>query len=302
MTHDLVEPVDRSEAFEDAREAPDEVGVAAGPAWQQSLHRLTSNPRFGSLVIGVILLNAASLGLGTYPRVEDRAGDLLHVLDDVFLGFFVAELTLRLAAVGFRPSRFLRRGWNVFDLIAVGASFVPGLGSNATALRLVRLLRVARLLSVLPDVRVLLDGLRRAARPAAGILLLTMLLMYLYAIVGWSLFAEHDPKHWGNLGDAFLTLFQLLTLDQWPDVLEGVREASPYAILYILSFIVLGGFIVIELLIGVVITSLDQAHEAHRKHVLKDGTAEDIAEDDLTESIAVLRAALDELEQRAALP
>ena len=297
MTQDLVEPIDRAEAFEDARESPVEL---TGPAWQQACGRLTNNARFGALVIGVILLNAVTLGLGTFPDIEGSSGDVIRTLDDVFLGFFVAELFLRLAAVGFRPDRFLRRGWNVFDLIAVGASFIPGLGSNATALRLVRLLRVARLLSVLPDVRVLLDGLRRAARPAAGILLLTLLLMYLYAIVGWSLFAEHDPKHWGNLGLAFLTLFQLLTLDQWPDVLEGVREASPWAITYILSFIVMGGFIVIELLIGVVITSLDQAHHSHRQQRAQEApSTQEEDDEDLAASIALLRTALDELEERA---
>ena len=139
----------RAEAFEEAREAAPE-GV--GPGWQRACARLTNNPRFGTLVIGVIVLNALLLGLGTYPSVEKDYSGAINALDNIFLGFFCVELTLRLAAVGFRVDRFFSRGWNVFDFVAVAASFVPGLGTNATALRLIRLLRVARLLSVLPDV------------------------------------------------------------------------------------------------------------------------------------------------------
>ena len=295
MTAPYDQPTDRAEAFELARESP--VGTP-GPRWQQACDRLANDTRFATLVISVILLNALTLGVGTFAGVEHDASGLISALDHLFLGFFSLELLLRLAAVGFRPDRFLQRGWNMFDLLVVGSSFVPGLGSNATALRLVRLLRVARLLSVLPDVRILLDGLRRAARPAAGILLLTVLVMYLYGIVGWSLFGADDPDHWGNIGVAFLTLFQLLTLDQWPDVLEGVRHTSPYAIVFILSFILLGGFVIVELLVGVVITSLDEALRSRREELARTAALDHTDQDDMASTIAVLRAALDDLEQR----
>jgi voltage-gated sodium channel len=261
-----------------------------GPAWQEAARRIAENPSFGNLIIGLILLNALLLGLATFSSVDSHVGTELNALDRTLLAVFTGEIVIRLAAVGFRPSRFLRRGWNVFDLVAVTASFLPGLGSNATALRLIRLLRVARLLSVVPDVNVLLDGIRRALRPAAGLVLLTGLLVYLYGIVGWSLFGAKDPDHWGNIGESCLTLFQLLTLEGWSDVLRQARDVSPWAVVYVVSFILLGTFVVLNLLIGVVITSLDEAHKHQRQ-------AND-EEASLSEAIEAAREALDTLERQ----
>lgn len=290
--------IDRSEAFEEAR---DDAAAPTGPGWQRACRRLTDDRRFGSLVIGVILLNALSLGLVTFHSVDRSIGDQLRVLDTACLGFFVAELTLRLAAVGFRPDRFLRRGWNVFDLLAVGASFVPGLGANATALRVARMLRVARLLSVLPDVSVLLTGLRRAARPAFGLLLLTMLMMYLYAIVGWSLFAKADPEHWGDVGLAMLTLFQLLTHKDWPPILAAVREASPFAVPYVVSFLVITVLIIVQFMIAIVLSALERATEEIRERGIAHRLGQEGPNQRLLETIAGMHAALDRLERRRAL-
>lgn len=261
-----------------------------GPAWQQAAARVSESDLFQNVIISLIILNALLLGLATFDSLEIRVGTELNAFDHVLLGIFTIEILLRLAAVGFRLDRFLRRGWNVFDLVAVGASFLPGLGGNATALRLIRLLRVARLLSVVPDVGVLLDGIRRALRPAAGLVLLTGLLVYLYGIVGWSLFGEEAPENWGNIGESCLTLFQLLTLEGWSDVLSDARAVSPWAVLYVVSFILLGTFVVLNLLIGVVITSLDEAH----KHKRRDTDSEA----DLSEAIEAARDALDSLERQ----
>jgi voltage-gated sodium channel len=180
----------------------------------------------------------------------------------------------------------------VFDIVAVSASYLPGLGSNATALRLIRLLRVARLLSVVPDVGVLLDGIRRALRPAAGLVLLTGLLVYLYGIVGWSLFGAADPARWGNIGESCLTLFTLLTLEAWSDILADARAVSPWAVVYVLSFILVGTFVVLNLLIGVVITSLDEAHKHRRRDTDADG--------ELGQALEAARDALDTLERQIA--
>lgn len=278
---------DLGEPFERARE--DQSGAAL-PAWQSACGRLTESARFGNAVVGLIVFNALLLGLGTFAGVEASFGRELRVVDDVLLALFTGELVLRLAAVGFRPWRFLRRGWNVFDLVAVTASFLPGLGGNATALRLIRLLRVARLLSVVPDVGVLLDGIRRALRPAAGLVLLTGLLVYLYGIVGWSLFGAKDPTRWGNIGESCLTLFTLLTLEAWSEILADARAVSPWAVVYVLSFILVGTFVVLNLLIGVVITSLDEAHKHRRRDTDEEA--------DLGASLEAAREALDTLERQ----
>ena len=289
MTTEAVHLGDLGSEFEHARE---DEHPAPAPAWQEACRRLTESTRFGNVVVGLIVFNALLLGLGTFASVDASLGGALRVMDRLLLGFFTLEIVLRLAAVGFRPWRFLRRGWNVFDIVAVSASYLPGLGSNATALRLIRLLRVARLLSVVPDVGVLLDGIRRALRPAAGLVLLTGLLVYLYGIVGWSLFGEADPEHWGNIGESCLTLFTLLTLEAWSDILAGTRAISPWAVVYVLSFILVGTFVVLNLLIGVVITSLDEAHKHRRRDTDEDG--------ELGAALEAAREALDTLERQIA--
>lgn len=277
---------ERAEKFETARhvDPPPPPGGISGWAY-----RVTESARFGALVIGMIVINAIVIGLETYPRMEDAIGPELDVLDRGLLAFFTCELALRLLAVKFRPGRFFRRGWNVFDFVVVSASYIPGMGANSTALRLIRLLRVARLLSVVPDIKVLLDGIRRALRPAAGLVLLTVLLLYLYAIIGWSLFHKEDPERWGTAGEAMLTLFTLLTLEGWNEILAGAREISPFAVVFILSFILFGTFVVLNLVIGVVITSLDEAHAEHRRSQ---------GDGDVDEAIHGMRAALDALERR----
>lgn len=264
--------------------------LPVGPAWQRASTRLAESTRFATFVVGLIVLNALLIGLGTFDSVQRSAGPFLDLLDRALLAVFTFELIVRLASVGFRPWRFLNRGWNVFDAVAVAASYLPGVGGNATALRLVRLLRVARLLSVVPDVGVLLDGIRRALRPAAGLVLLTGLLVYLYGIVGWSLFGEADPERWGNIGEACLTLFTLLTLEAWSDILGDARDISPFAVVYVLSFILVGTFVVLNLLIGVVITSLDEAHQSQRRHDSPDLEA--------TAALQAAREALDAVERR----
>lgn len=252
-------------------------------------HRLTDAAWFQNLVIAVIIANALVLGIETYDGAVDRFGDALHVIDTIFLWFFVVELLVRLTAARFRIDRFLRGGWNVFDTVVVVASLAPGLPSDSTALRVIRLLRVTRLLRLFPDLHVLLDGLRRAAKPAMSLVALTFLLVYLYAIVGWTIFHETVPQYFGDLGESMLTLFTLLTIEGWNTILETLREASPLAIPYVLSFILIGTFVVLNLVIGVVITSLDEAYGAARRE--QEGA-------DLVESIDAVRRALDDLEHR----
>lgn len=261
------------------------------PGWQRAAHDLVASTGFQSLVVGVILANALVLGIETYAGAVERIGTLLDVLDVVILAFFVVEIGIRFAAVGFRPDRFLRSGWNVFDSAIVLASALPGLPDSSTLLRLARLLRVTRLLRLFPDLRPLLDGLRRALPPATSLVALTLLLVYLYAIVGWAIFHEDVPQYFGNLGESMLTLFTLLTLEGWNEILGTLRDASPWALPYTLSFILVGTFVVLNMVIGVVITSLDEAYAAHRRE--REG-------EDLARSIDDVRTALDALERQLA--
>jgi voltage-gated sodium channel len=276
--------------------------------------RIADSTRFQVFISGVIVANAITLGLGTYGGIEDEAGSLLTTLDDLFLGIFVVELVIRIAAFGGRPQDFFRSGWNVFDFVVIGAAFVPGIRENVTMLRLVRLLRVVRLVSVFPDMRVLVRAMVKSLPPIGSLVLLTLLLMYVYGMVGWILFHEDDPQNWGDIGTAMLSLFEMLTLENWPALLDAAQKIHPSSWIFFVSYILVASFLVINILLAIIINSMEEVREAERKRdreVRARRRAEEIAEggaiadaaivageaEAVSERLRVLRDAIDDLER-----
>jgi voltage-gated sodium channel len=227
--------------------------------------RIADSSRFQVFISGVIIANAITLGLGTYGGIEDEAGGLLTTLDDLFLGIFVVELAIRIAAFGARPQDFFRSGWNVFDFAVIGAAFLPGVRDNVTILRLVRLLRVVRLVSVFPDMRVLVRAMVKSLPPIGSLVLLTLLLMYVYGMVGWILFHEGDPRNWGDIGTAMLSLFEMLTLENWPALLDAGQKIHPSSWIFFVSYILIASFLVINILLAIIIGSMEEVREAERE-------------------------------------
>jgi voltage-gated sodium channel len=225
--------------------------------------RIADSPRFQAFIFAVIVANAVTLGLGTYD-FSDSVNSLIITLDDIFLGIFVVELAIRIAAYGRRPQDFFRDGWNVFDFFVIGLAFAPGLRDNVTLLRLARLLRVVRLVSVMPDLRILVRAMARSIPPITSLVVLTVLLMYVYGMVGWILFHEGDPENWGDIGDAMLSLFQILTLENWPSFLEAGQEIHSASWIYFVSYVLIASFLVINILIAIIINSVEEVHEAER--------------------------------------
>lgn len=212
---------------------------------------------FDVLVIVVILLNAALLGLETY---EPGGGTqrAIELLDTAFVAFFVAELAIRIGAYGPHPLRFFRGGWNVFDFVVITAAVLP-LGQNTALLRLVRLARITRLVRLFPDMRLLVRAVARSVPRVASLMLLTVFLIYVYAVIGWLIFADEYPDQWGNLGEAMLTLFVMTTLENLPDVIAQGRAVSDWTLAYFVSFAVVAAFVLFNLLIGIVISSLEES-------------------------------------------
>ena len=191
------------------------------------LQRLVDSAAFNSVIIGVILANAVVLGLQTYPGIVDSYGGALDLLNALCLGVFVVELTLRIASYGRRPQDFFKSGWNVFDFVVITAAFIPGVRDSSTLLRLVRLARVVRIFRLLPDVRVLITGVFRSLPPLLSMAALTTVILFAYGMVGWLLFADELPEEWGTIGDAMLTMFILLTLENFPFYMERGMNVHP---------------------------------------------------------------------------
>jgi voltage-gated sodium channel len=259
--------------------------------------RIAGDKRFELLTFAVILLNALVLGIETYDDVARDHGGLLSTLNDVFLGYFVVEIAIRLTAHGRSPGGFFRNGWNVFDFVVVTAAFVPGIRENATALRLVRLLRVFRLISALPELRILVVGLVRSLVPLASVSFLFLILMYVYGMVGWLAFHDEDPENWSSIGQAMLTLFAILTLEEWVALQRTALEISPWAPVYFVSFVLLSSFLLLNMVIAVVINSVEEARAVLAREQRKDLASEHADEAALLDRLDDLRGALTALEE-----
>ena len=271
-------------------------------AQRNALARVVDSPIFTTIVVTTIAVNAAVLGLQTYEGLEDRWGDALFVVNGICLGIFLVELALRMASYWPRPLAFFRNGWNVFDFVVILAVFVPGIRQNSTLLRLLRLLRVVRIVRVLPDLRILLLGVWRSVPPLASIGAVTAMILFVYGMVGWIWFGDELPDQWGNIGRA------MLTLEDFPVYMADAMEFEPWAWLYFVSFILVAAFIVLNVLIGVVLNSMEEAREIDRREALRQrygvtrpSPVDPQAHAPVAERIAILRDALDELELELAI-
>lgn len=221
--------------------------------------RIAESRNFDYLTVGVIIANAVVLGLGTFGALEDRYSDLLTILNEIFFGYYVVELVIRITACFPRPFSFFKSGWNDFDFVIVAVGFVPGLRENATLIRMVRLLRVTRLFRLLPDLRVIVHAVGRSIPGLSSLALASVMLVYIYAMIGWVIFHEGDPEQFGNVGEAMLTMFQVLTLEGLPEFLTTGRAVSDWAIPFYISYVLLASFLVFNLFIGIVLTSMEEA-------------------------------------------
>jgi len=262
--------------------------------------RISDSPRFQALIITVIVANAVVLGLETYNTITDEIGGLLDLLNAVFLGVFTVEIAIRVVAYGRRPVDFFRSGWNVFDFVVVGAAYLPFVRESVTLLRVARLLRIARLLSVIPGLRIVVLGIARSLAPIGGMAALTFFVLYLYGMVGWLLYDDHDPERFGNIGRSLLTLFQILTLEGWNDVLEREMEYSQWSWVYFVSFVLIGTFVVLNVVIAIIVNSMDEVRamelERERTELVAAALAEGEADEIMTRRLAALRDAIDDLE------
>lgn len=221
-------------------------------------HRIAQTRWFENLTVGVIILNAIVLGLETFPTLARDYGEVLHTANGAFLAYFTVEIAIRIVAYGRRPWAFFRSGWNVFDFVIISAAYLPGVRENAT---FVRLLRVFRLFTLLPDLRILVAGMVRSFRPLGSLALLFAMVFYVYGMVGWILFSDVDPAHWRNIGRALLTMFQLVTVEGWYEVQDAALAYEPWAWVYFVSFVIISAFVLFNMVIGVVITSMEEARD-----------------------------------------
>jgi len=284
----------------DIRQAPVRQSAPTTPlAIPARCARISEAPAFTVATFVLIVANAAVLGAETYTGVARVWHAELDFLELLFMVAFTTEIVIRLVAHGSRPGGFFREGWNVFDLVVVLASFLPVIRENATILRLLRLARVLRAVRMFPQVRIILVAAWKSLPGALSFLVVGALVVYVYAMLGWMLFAEAMPQHYGSIGRAVLSLFFLMALDGLGDMVREGLEVSRWTLVYFGSYVLLSSFLLVNLLIGVVITSLEEARGSvdETVRVPPQHRAGHVRDDELLLRVAELRAAADAIER-----
>lgn len=274
--------------------------VLAASVMQTWSARVVESSTFKSFIIGVIVLAGVLVGLTTDPGMVERFGTVIQVLDGIILAIFTVEIVLKMIALQPRPLDFFKDSWNVFDFVIVAVCFLPFGGSYVAVLRLFRLLRVLRLVTAIPRLQLLVTAMLKSLPSMGYVSLLLLLLFYIYAVVGVMLFRENDPVHFGDLWLSLLSLFRIVTLEDWTDIMylqiygsdnyEGYNQDSPERVsrampivgaAYFVSFVLIGTMVMLNLVIGVIINGMDEAQReiADRSlHELLTHEDEDVAE------------------------
>ena len=269
--------------------------AARGTPVKELAGRVVQAPWFEPMMIGLILFNAVLIGLETSREFMRSYGDWLHLGNDIILGVFIVEALLKITAVAPRFRLYFGNGWNLFDFSIVVLSLLPATEEFALVARLIRVLRVLRLISAVPQLRLIVATLVRSIPSMGHVIMLMTVIFYIYAVIGFHLFEETDPDNWGSLGTAFLTLFQLVTLEGWVEVMNASMEAFPWAWLYFVSFVLIGTFVVMNLFIAVVINNLELSKLEQLEELTQPATHEEVLEE-----LEKTRRALQDLQRKIA--
>ncbi len=224
-----------------------------------TLQRLVESRRFELFITVLIIINAVTLGLETSSAAMAKFGTFLVLFDNLILAVFVIELIARF--IVYRLG-FFRDPWRIFDLLVVGFALIPTTG-NLSVLRALRILRVLRLVSIVPSLRRVVGGLVAALPGMGSIVLLLSLVFYVFSVMATKLYGATFPEWFGTIGDSAYSLFQIMTLESWSmGIVRPVMEVHPWAWVFFVPFIVATSFAVLNLFIGIIVSAMQEEHDA----------------------------------------
>ncbi|QIE58241.1 ion transporter [Rasiella rasia] len=270
--------------------------------------KIANSKWFQNSITIAIIIAGILVGIATYTEFAEKHHVILELLNKVVLWIFVAEVVIKMIAEGKKPWRYFYDSWNVFDFVIVAAAFLPFGGSSVAILRLLRLLRVLKLVKALPKLQLLVSALLKSIPSMGYVTILLMLLFYIYAVAGVFFFGANDPIHFENLQMSMLSLFRVVTLEDWTDIMyinmygcenygyDGnmnlctLSSANPLgSVTYFVSFVLLGTMIILNLFIGVIMNGMDEAREEAIEEDL-------IAPEDVHTNLAELEEKLHEVQ------
>ncbi len=230
---------------------------------QNKFERIRANKWFEAFVISVIVISALLVGAKTYELPAGMSSVTLF-LDWFISAFFLTEITIRFLAEK-RKRYFFKSFWNWFDTLIVVISLIPADDTElALIARLVRVFRVLRMISIIPELRILLVSLVKALPQLAYVMLLMFIIFYIYAAVGSTLFETINPVLWGDITISMLTLFRIMTFEDWTDVMYETQEVYSLSWIFYLTFIFFTAFAFLNMVIGIVVNVMERENEKAR--------------------------------------
>ena len=275
------------------------MSVSTPDLWHARFDRLRSNKVFELLVISIIVFSALVIGAKTY-ELSPLTTRIVVFLDWGITFFFLTEITVRFLGESDKK-RFFRSAWNIFDTLIVVVSLIPIEDSEMALIgRLVRIFRVLRMVSIIPELRMLLNSLLTAMPQLGYVMMMMFIIFYIYAAVGSTFFAEINPELWGDIAISMLTLFRVMTFEDWTDVMYETMAVYPLSWTFYLSFIFLSAFAFLNMIIGIVVNVLEEEHQKLAKEEAL--AAGEPTLKDLQEEIQGLRQLLQERLPQDSLP
>jgi voltage-gated sodium channel len=239
--------------------------------WITKLTQKIINHRyFNNFLFFLILLSAIIIGLETYPVLAKQYHDVLSFIDQLIIALFAIEIALKIISNGKRPWVYFSDPWNLFDFIIVAICLIPLNDTHYFAVfRILRVLRILRIITVFPKLKLIISALLKSIPSMGYVIMLIGMLFYVYAVVGVFVFGTTDPMHFGDLHHTFVTLFKVLTLEGWTDIMNthiygpvsngNMQIISIWPFLYFASFILVGAMIIMNLFIGVIMNSMQES-------------------------------------------
>jgi len=262
---------------------------------KEKIIKIRKSSWFSNLTTGIILFYAIALGFKTIHEIADPYGTLFYSIDMFVTVYFLVEILIKLYSEK-NIKDFFKSGWNVFDFIIVIITLLPLENSSFAAIaRLMRIFRVLRLLNSRPELKKIIDMLIGAIPAIVDIVILMFIIFYIYAIVGNFFFEELKSGLWKDFLTAMLTLFRVLTFEDWTDVMYEAMELYSWAWLYFVSFVIIAAFVFFNLFVAVIIDEMQKINSEQTDEQL---SREEDKIDLLLEKVTQLQEEIQELKKR----
>ena len=256
------------------------------------IKKLVNNAVFNNFITVIILVQAAVLVLETISELKNYVL-LFNLINAFVLSIFIIEAALKIFSSYPNTSKYFRNGWNILDFSIIVISLLPLSGNYTTVARLIRLLRVVRLTNRYREMSIVVMTIIKALPSMVNVFLLLSLIFFIYGIAGYNLFSSVDAENWGTLPRSILTLFQILTLEGWVEIMSSVTSLNPLYVIYFTSFIIIATFVVINIFVAVIVKKSEEAYKQIENTITTPATQKEI----LLE-IKEIRKKIEDLESR----